>query len=381
MNILYGSPSGLTSTGNQLWTQNGRLTAQGFTADITEKVEADDHFGAVLTAGNFNGDSRNGHPIDDLVIGVFQEDIPGVGEVSCASDDGEAPLAPRTGLMCPALETVNAGAVVVLYGTNNGITHFNNQFWTQNGRYTEQSGYTDDMQGNAEVEDFFGFALAVGNFNADTRNGLSVDDLAVGVPYEDLDGVVDAGAVHVLHGSSNRLSSTWNQLWRQDRSDVEDQEEYRDRFGWSLAAGDFDGQGGDDLAVGVIGERVRKNHRGTILEEQGAVHLFYWSGDENRLSRETIVCGLRATQESKPRKRRICLDLPLPQATLTAMAVPTWRLAFPRKASGRPTAVAALSMYCTGLPKAWSLRTLRLGLKTARTSKERPKKATGSDTS
>lgn len=69
----------------------------------------------------------------------------------------------------------------------------------------------------AEAYEHFGAALAVGDFNGDGR-----DDLAVGVPDEDVGAAGNAGAVNVLYGSSSGgLTSTLNQFWHQDSPGIE----------------------------------------------------------------------------------------------------------------------------------------------------------------
>jgi hypothetical protein len=265
VHVLYGSGDGLTSEGNQVWTQNGRLTAAGFAAgsDIAGAVEAGDRFGASLAVGNFNGDNRDGRPIYDLAIGVPCEDL-GAGGANRA----------------------DAGAVQVLYGSAGGITNgtanngLQNQLWTQNGRWTA-SGYAagSDIQGGVEAGDHFGFSLAAGNFDANTRGGFAIDDLVIGVPYEDLGSgasrATDAGAVHVLYGSAGRLTAADNELWTQDSDGVRDRAEDWDLFGWGLAAGNFDDLRGDDLAIATLGEYTRVNTAGTFREEYGAVHVLY----------------------------------------------------------------------------------------------------------
>ncbi len=60
--MIYGSATGLTSTGSQLWHQNS--------SEIGEKVEAGDSFGGALAAADLNGDTR-----DDLAIGVRSESV------------------------------------------------------------------------------------------------------------------------------------------------------------------------------------------------------------------------------------------------------------------------------------------------------------------
>ncbi len=65
-----------------------------------------------------------------------------------------------------------------------------------------------------EQGDSFGHSLAVGDFNGD-----HYADLAIGVPFENLEGAdtdVDAGVVHVLYGSSAGLSLTGALFLSQD---------------------------------------------------------------------------------------------------------------------------------------------------------------------
>ena len=51
--------------------------------------------------------------------------------------------------------------------------------------------------GVVEGLDNFGTALGVGDFNGD-----GADDLAIGVPMEDISSITNQGMVHILYGSS-----------------------------------------------------------------------------------------------------------------------------------------------------------------------------------
>jgi hypothetical protein len=102
-------------------------------------------------------------------------------------------------------------------------------------------------------------------------NGDGFADLAVGVPYEDVGTAADAGAVNVLYGGAGGLSAAGNQLWHQDVAGVANDSEPGDRFGSALVAGDFNGDGFADLAVGVPYEDV-----GTVAAA-GAVNVLYGS--------------------------------------------------------------------------------------------------------
>src|SRR5262249_11258138 len=109
-----------------------------------------------------------------------------------------------------------------------------------------------------------GLALASGDFNGD-----GFDDLAIGVPTQDVGMAVSAGAVCVLYGSPAGLTDVGNQLWSQDSPGVLDAAEGSDSFGPSLTTGDFDGDGFDDLAIGVEGEDLG------AIDAAGAVNVLY----------------------------------------------------------------------------------------------------------
>jgi hypothetical protein len=75
------------------------------------------------------------------------------------------------------------------------------------------------------------------------------------IPYEDIGDIANAGAVNIIYGSANGLTSTDNEFFHQDSSgtdgEVDDVAETGDAFGAALAAGDFDGDGYRDLAIGI----------------------------------------------------------------------------------------------------------------------------------
>ena len=120
------------------------------------------------------------------------------------------------------------------------------------------------MPGVAEPGDSFGDALAVGDFDGD-----GVTDLAVGVSLEAVGTVADAGAVNVLYGTAGGLTGAGSQLFTQDSPGVGSSAETEDNFGGVLAAGDFDGDGFADLAVGMWRENVGATANG------GAVNVLY----------------------------------------------------------------------------------------------------------
>ena len=222
VNVLYGATGGLTATGNQQWLQGS--------GGIGGVAEVGDQFEFALTSGDFNNDT-----FGDLAIGAPFEDV---GTV------------------------FDAGAINVVYGSAGRLTATGNQQWLQG---------SAGVIGVAEANDFFGAALAAGDFNNDT-----FADLAVGAPFEDVGTTLDAGAINVLYGSANRLTATGNQQWLQGSGGVIGVAEESDIFGFALAGGDFNNNGFDDLAIGAIGEDI-----GTI-PDAGAVNVLY--GSANRLT-------------------------------------------------------------------------------------------------
>ena len=81
-------------------------------------------------------------------------------------------------------------------------------------------------------------------------NGDGISDLAIGVPFENF-GATDGGGVNVIYGSAAGLSAVGNEFWSQDSAGIVGVAETGDRFGSALAAGDFNGDGFADLAIGV----------------------------------------------------------------------------------------------------------------------------------
>ena len=139
---------------------------------------------------------------------------------------------------------VDAGAVNVLYGSNAGLTAAGNELWHQD---------VVGVEGVAEAGDRFGAALASGDFDDDFA-----DDLAIGVPGEDVGTLRNAGPVNVLYGGGGGgLSTADNQIWNQDSRPCCDTADDDESFGSALAAGDFDNDSFDDLAIGVPGEDLR----------------------------------------------------------------------------------------------------------------------------
>jgi hypothetical protein len=335
VHVIYGSKTGLngeTPLDDEIWHQN---RFGGFVAP-----ERGDSFGYALAAADFNYDG-----FDDLAIGVPGEDVryqrkilEDAGEVdllrgsptglvgaNVALHQGTPPVfsVPQKGdyfgfslaagdlgslfyedlvIGVPGEDwtdpyggrgyrTKDAGAVQVLFGKGGHEKpppreQWEHYFFPQPSQYWTQEMGADVYSSRvvrhrlradrAEPSDQFGFSVLV----ADLGWGKE-GDLVVGVPYEDVGEMTDAGAVHVIYARKTAYASIpepvveRSQFWHQTNRIPGNggKLERGDHFGWALAAADF-GRGPKkcDLAVGVPDEDLG-NHPGA-----GAVNVVYGSG-------------------------------------------------------------------------------------------------------
>jgi hypothetical protein len=186
--ILFGSLTGLSVTGKQQLVVETALLDRHSTAPLA------------LTAGDFNRDG-----FFDLVAGAPFADSVGNGFVS-------------------------AGRVHILPGSATGLSLATRASFDES-----TSGVPSDPVANEK----FGSAFGVGDFNGD-----SFDDLAIGIPGENFSTsqTPGGGGVIVIPGSFFGLQA----VGTPGPSSMGG----GGAFGSALAAGDFDGDGFKDLAVG-----------------------------------------------------------------------------------------------------------------------------------
>lgn len=234
------------------------------------RAESNDHFGSVLAVGNFDGDQ-----FDDLAIGTPDEDIDRFLE---KYDSGAT------------VWDINpeAGAVNVVFGSTSGVQMQGSQIWHQGNNHG-----TPDLPGEVEAGDRFGFALAVGDFDGDR-----LDDLAVGVPFEDWGGQADAGVVQMLVGDRDRRLAAFP-IERPPWTDP--MIENLGRFGLALGAGDVNGDGKSDLAVSAphsagLGVSVSGQDSYEADGSDASVHLLFGTDDPNGPGADRIQTWYEASQ-------------------------------------------------------------------------------------
>ena len=255
--VLYGTASGVGTAGNQLFTP----LMPGMPLPITEDGY---ELGYALASGYFNNDCYAdlavGAPVADRIV-VLNGSASGLtltgvktftdtdfttgsaqrflGSALAAADfDGDT----LDDLAIGASQAGSGGAVGVLYGANGGLS-------TARKRWITQS--TSGIPGAGEAGDGFGFSLAAGDLTGDGRG-----DLVVGVPLEDIGSTEDAGAIVVIPGSSTGLATGRSQGWSQSTANVPGASEPNDRFGFTLAIADVNGDGKADLAAGAPIETI-----------------------------------------------------------------------------------------------------------------------------
>ncbi len=167
VNVIYGSASGLTATGNEHLHQA--------TAGVPGTPGTEDLFGMTLAAGDTEAD---GNPADELGIFSRRENM-----------------------------------VVVINGSGSGLYPTTAKSLTQD---------TTGVPGSTEYEDQFGASLRFVDFDADGDA-----DLAVGAPGENS----WAGALTVLKATTTGLSGSGAVAYSQDHSSIPGTAEADDLFG------------------------------------------------------------------------------------------------------------------------------------------------------
>jgi hypothetical protein len=233
------------STGRvYIFHNDGSIPTTAATADVTITGDAvDDLFGTSLAAGDFNADGKT-----DLAAGAYGYST-NTGRVYIFHNDGSIPTTTATADVIITGETTNNYFGYALtagdfnadgktdlvvgahsYASSRGRAYI---FYSQNGQVNTNQNITGETTNN-----YFGYALTAGDFNADGKT-----DLAAGAyGYS-----TNTGRVYIFHndGSIPTTAAT---------ADVTiTGETTSNYFGSSLSSGDFNADGKTDLAVGAQG--------------------------------------------------------------------------------------------------------------------------------
>ncbi|MEW2060399.1 FG-GAP and VCBS repeat-containing protein [Streptomyces sp. NPDC007002] len=194
--VMLGSAGGLSAAATHYIDQS--------TSRVPGTPEAEDRFGEQLAVGDVNGDGTG-----DLIVATMGEQIAG------SSD---------------------RGAIHVLFGPFDSSP--------------ASSAYLDAGRVDG-IGEFAGSALTVGRFNGDDYL-----DVAIGVSDEKVGDSGAAGRLAVLYADAQGLSAARVSVFDQGTPGISGSPETEDYFASSLAAGDFDGDGIDDIVAGMRSEKL-----------------------------------------------------------------------------------------------------------------------------
>ncbi|MGK5501059.1 FG-GAP-like repeat-containing protein [Streptomyces sp. URMC 125] len=271
--IIWGSPSGLT------WATT-----------VTDPAPySHDRFGAVLEAGDFDGDDR-----PDLAIGTNSSLIRvyrgGFGRTEGQTGGVYGVRPAILGGEGAGPKNLHAGDVngddiadLVVDGyeseTSDGEYHWNANYYVPG----SASGLTAGGQHKLPA----GLITDIGDLDGD-----GYGDIVIGLAFDPDSGVPgsrNGGLVNVIHGSASGPTGD-REAFTQDSPGVPGGSEWGDGFGSELDLGDVNGDGHLDLAVGAPGETLGS------AESAGAVVVLYGAADGSGITGS----GSRFVEQNSP---------------------------------------------------------------------------------
>ncbi|MFQ6059988.1 MAG: hypothetical protein ACE5KV_01665 [Thermoplasmata archaeon] len=276
----------VTQLGNDAYAYYGSENWAGWetTPDATFDLSAfqetgTENFGNAVAVGNINYD---GTPLnfDDVVFGANLSDIPGDGP---NNDDGmgyifisvfastetsyDAVIYPAedsndgefaTSIACGKIDNDDKYDIVVgepKVNTSNGMVHI---FYGDNIGTTGGSYYTDAYLEVESTGEMFGFSVAVGAMDSD-----SYEDILVGAPKNSEYGGTYRGRAYVYQANTDGSGITDSAA--PDRDLAGPDEADGAEFGYSVAVGDFEGDGVGDAIVGAPFNTSGGTNRGSVM--------------------------------------------------------------------------------------------------------------------
>ncbi|WP_407560104.1 FG-GAP repeat protein [Streptomyces sp. 184] len=309
--VSYGSADGVGAPASVVLSQR--------TAGVPGAPAEGDRFGDRLAARDLDGDgltdlavtarSDEGDAAGSVTVlwgreggltgaGAARAQVPGGGGLARDLHGGDFDGDGEGDLLVPSTRSDSAEAYTVLYGPftragvparEGGLIEMKPEDSLDGVAVGDVTGDgADDLvaffsyQGNAEGGWFWkggpdgltrtdaalpnGGSPTIGDFDGDGRGDLAYR--SIGASVEDFP--YDKGTVKVVYGTANGPDGTRRQTFTQDTADVPGTGERGDQFGARLAAGDANGDGRDDLAVGVPYEAIgSKRAAGSVVLLKG----------------------------------------------------------------------------------------------------------------
>lgn len=240
--------------------------------------------GLVASQGPLSGEDVG---VDDFIADIDGEGDKWVfGDIIAAGDvdaDGRDDLA--TGMPAKG----NGGTVAVVKGSASGLTSAGVTTWNQG---------TTGVVGTPGDDDSFGATLAMGRLDAGPT-----DDLAIGVPFDLINGRNGAGSVNILLGSPSGLTTSGEggARYHQDTTGIAGTAESIDVFGRDLSIANVQSKTQGSLIIGAMREKIGaieaagQFHQLSIMaggpKASGSVALNLDSAGVKGLSREGVELG------------------------------------------------------------------------------------------